>query len=616
MFMQPKVTLSNYVTLTENTKFILPETLHSSYIMKELEAQRCALREGKGECESLEFILGIPDEVKRDIERERALSDSPEQYVLVVGKNSFVYAVEPIGFLRALSTIMQMNECDGLLVGTTYDYPACEERGYRVYMPGRQTLSEFKDMVDMLVYYKVRSIVLEVGGAMEYERHPKINEEWVKFCKEISKHAGRAEEIQTSQRWPKNSIHYENGDGSYLTKAECRELAAYCRERGLEIIPECPTLSHADYICFAYPEIAERQNDPWPDCYCPNHPDTYKIVFDILDEVIEVFEPKRINIGHDEYYSVSICERCKDKDPADIYAEDVKTISEYLAARGIGTLMWGEKLVRARLDYRGGRKVGGWNDPGEYKGVTYQVPPMFTCADKMPKGVTYLHWYYSFGEHTDDEFHCRDYPVLFGNFCVDGCKSFRTRIGRGIKGGFMSNWGSCHPEYMQRNHQYYHVISSAYALWSEDYDSDDMPKLRSLTFKEMFRHHNRKIKNPLKVLHNAVHQTAHGYFWCGRFIEDKEFLLGHYEVTYEGGEIARLPVKFGTNISSHYSNTEAGLREVAYSALPTPYHDGYLYEHWYENPHPDKKIKAIKYVPMPEKESIGVEYNFFELDLK
>ena len=588
MFMQPKVTVSNYVTLTENTKFILPETLHSNYIMKELEAQRCALREGKGECESLEFILGIPDEVKRDIERERALSDSPEQYVLVVGKNSFVYAVEPIGFLRALSTIMQMNECDGLLVGTTYDYPACEERGYRVYMPGRQTLSEFKDMVDMLVYYKVRSIVLEVGGAMEYERHPKINEEWVKFCKEISKHSGRAEEIQTSQRWPKNSIHYENGDGSYLTKAECREIANYCRERGLEVIPECPTLSH---------------------------PDTYKIVFDILDEVIEVFEPKRINIGHDEYYSVAICDRCKDKNPADIYAEDVRVISEYLAERGIGTMMWGEKLVRARLDYRGGRKVGGWYDPGEYKGVSYQIPPMFTCADKMPKGVTYLHWYYGFGEHTDDEYHCRDYPVIFGNFCVDGCKSFRTRIGRGVKGGFMSNWGSCNSEYMQRNHQYYHVISSAYALWSEDFDSDDMGKLKSQTFKEMFRHHNRKIKNPLRVLHNAVYQSAHSYFWCGRFIEDEEFLLGHYEVTYADGKVEKLPVKFGTNVSSHYSNTHAGLCEVAYSALPTPYHDGYLYEHWYENPNPGVEIKEIKYTPVKSKEHVTIEYSFPDIGM-
>lgn len=614
MFLTTKATLTNYVALTNNTKVNIPDSYCKSYIAKEIEALKCASGGGSAECESLTFVLGIPEEIKALIEKQKKMKGSSEEYVLVMKRESFVYARDYIGFLRALSTLMQMTHSGGITEGIIYDYPACEERGYRVYMPGRQTLGAFKDMVDMLVYYKIRSIVLEIGGAMEYERHPKINEKWVEFCKEISKHAGRAEEIQTSQQWPKNSIHYENGDGSFLTKAECRELAAYCRERGLEIIPECPTLSHSDYICFAYPEIAERQNDPWPDCYCPNHPDTYKIVFDILDEVIEVFEPKRINIGHDEYYSVSICERCKDKDPADIYAEDVRVISEYLAERGIGTLMWGEKLVRARIGERGGRKVGGWNDPGEYKGVTHQVPPMFTCADKMPKGVTYLHWYYVFGEHTDDEFHCRDYPAIFGNFCIKDCVNFRSRIARGMKGGFMSNWGSCDQEYMQRNLQYFHVISSAYALWDENFDSSNMSKLQSMTFEEMFKYHNLKIKNPLRVLHNANYTMAHSYFWCGRFIEDKDYLLGHYEVTYSDGTVAHLPVKFGTNISSHYSNTDWGLTEVAYSALPIPYHDGYLYEHWYENPHPDKEIDAICYIPMKGKESIGVEFNFPDIN--
>ena len=31
-------------------------------------------------------------------------------------------------------------------------------------------------MIDLLVYYKYNSIILEIGGAMEYKRHPEINE--------------------------------------------------------------------------------------------------------------------------------------------------------------------------------------------------------------------------------------------------------------------------------------------------------------------------------------------------------------------------------------------------------------------------------------------------------
>jgi len=103
-------------------------------------------------------------------------------------------------------------------------------------------------------------------------------------------------------------------------------------------------------------------DDPFPDTYCPSNPKTYEIVFDILDEVIQVFKPKHIHIGHDELYTACVCERCKDKKPADIYAEDVRKISNYLAGKGVGTMMWGEKLLRARWDERDGAKVGGWFD--------------------------------------------------------------------------------------------------------------------------------------------------------------------------------------------------------------------------------------------------------------
>ena len=55
-------------------------------------------------------------------------------------------------------------------------------------------------------------------------------------------------------------------------------------------------------------EISERQNDPYPDTYCPSNPRSYEITFDILDEVIDVFHPKAINIGHDEFYSICVCD--------------------------------------------------------------------------------------------------------------------------------------------------------------------------------------------------------------------------------------------------------------------------------------------------------------------
>ena len=64
-----------------------------------------------------------------------------------------------------------------------------------------------------------------------------------------------------------------------------------------------------------------------------------------MDEVIDVFQPKLINIGHDEFYSMCLCEKCRDRRPQDVFAEDVTRIHDYLAARGIRTAMWCDKLL-------------------------------------------------------------------------------------------------------------------------------------------------------------------------------------------------------------------------------------------------------------------------------
>jgi len=609
MFYETKFSGSKKFVITENTKIVFSDCPFEGYIRTSLDSVRGKLGAGEGEIHEILFSLGIPEEIKKEIEKTRKVVGDPEEYVIVIGQSLKIYATEPIGYLRAVSTVMQMSWDGGLSGELIYDYPACSVRGYRVYMPGRETLADFKKMIDFIVYYKYNSIILEVGGAMEYKRHPKINEKWIEFCKECSKYSGCADDIQDSQNWAKDSIHYENGDGSYLTQDECRELARYCEERGIEIIPECPTLSHTDYICHAYPEIAERQNDPYPDTYCPEHPLTYKIVFDVLDEVIDVFKPKKINIGHDEFYSVAICDKCKGKIPSSVFAEDVKVISEYLAKKGVETMMWGEKLLKAR--YPDGRRIGGWYEEGDYNGVRFRIPSMYDCADKMPKGVTYIHWYWEFGDHHDDEYHSRNYPVVFGNFSALGCDKYRTRINRGIKGGFVSNWGSNAEEYMQRNGQFLNLVTTGYALWSDTYDDADREAVDRRAIIELYRKHNESIKNPIKVRHAAHHVINSPTFWCGRFIVDEIYILGHYKVIYTDGQTASLPVKFGTNIGPFNSPIKKNFREVIYSTLPIKTSHGYTFEHLYENPYPEKKIDRIEYVPAVGKEDIKVDYEFY-----
>ena len=604
---------SHPVTFTAETNISVPAVYAESYIRSMLS--RKLLKTDSGDalpCESLTFAIGIPEEIRQEV---KAVGNR-EEYAIVIGRESAVYATEECGLLFGLATLLQLADSGELTGKLIYDYPVCPVRGYRVYMPGRENIGIFKDMIDLLAYYKYNAIILEIGGAMEYKKHPEINEAWVKFCDDMRQYSARYEEVQSKYSYYKNSVHVENGDGSYLTQEECRDIAAYCRQRGLEVIPECPTLSHSDYLLLPHPEYCERENDEIPDTYCPNHPGIYEYVFEVLDEVIDVFQPTRLNIGHDEFYSMCICDRCKGKDPVDLYIADIVKLSTYLESKGISTLMWGEKMLKAVSDR--GRHYGGWYDEKVYPdGTRFKVPDFYHCATKMPKNVTYLNWYWYFGEDMDRVYHDNGYHMVYGNYSAIQCPNFRTRIGWGSEGGFVSNWGTNEDEYMQRNCQYFTLISTAYAFWCDDYDSDRAGWLNEHVLQENYRRHYNGKKDLIRVVHTTDHNIRYHEFWCGIFIEDETYLLGNYELTYSDGTSVLLPVKYGTNITNWQvaggSDSDpadrcgsSALHEVSGSALPLTFGDKFWFECGYENPHPEKSIASFRYVPAPGKENIQV----------
>ena len=179
--------------------------------------------------------------------------------------------------LYAAYLLLQYSEENGgmLPVGQIECTPRCEFRSLKLYLPSADKLEEFDRTIDIACRYRVNTILLELGGGMEYKRHPEINAAWIEYCKDMTTYPQRANDVQHSCPWDKDSIHFENAGGGVLSQETVKRLVKYCRDRGLNVIPEQPTLSHVDYILCAHPELAERDNDPYPDTYCPNHPDTY-----------------------------------------------------------------------------------------------------------------------------------------------------------------------------------------------------------------------------------------------------------------------------------------------------------------------------------------------------
>lgn len=532
--------------------------------------------------------------------------------ILCMGREvSFIY-IKEIALYWAVCTASEM--LDGALRlsddGACHIIADCPDRGvrgYRIYLPARAHFDEFFKMIDVLTELRLNSVILEIGGAMEYERHPEINEAWRKFALDMHSHSGRCHEVQFGYGWEKNSIHVDNAEGDILTKAEIRTLIDYIKARGMQVIPEVPLLSHSDYICLAHPDLRERAEDPYPDTYCPSNPKSYEIAFDILDEVMEVFDSEYVHIGHDEYYTSGLCEKCRGTDPVELYVNDIRRLHDYLAAHGRRTIMWGEKLLEAYLP--NGYPIGGTGNPG-------RIPCLWPCRDLLPRDITMLHWYWSFGEQHDNVYHDRGYPVVFGNFEPYLCENYRARVNNGVNGGFVSNWGSFNVMPMQRNLQYIALIFAAAAFWSHTYDTPERDAMYRRALEWSNELWKRSLKNPLTIYQTTDAYIKHKFFYDGVFALDEECLLGHYVLVYADGVEEKLPVRYGFNIANDGTNesfrrdvTLQEYDEVSHAAIPleeSKCADGRIwYAAVFEDPRPHQKPVAMRFEYSGIEERIG-----------
>ena len=197
-----------------------------------------------------------------------------------------VSACDKDGLRFGLQTLLRLCEVRSLPIGTAAMQAKAHCRGIKVYLPEPvpRFIDEWKHMIDIAARYHINTIMIELGGALEYKSHPEINEGWLEYSAFMNEYPGKTNEIRHQFNFEKNSIHTANGRGKVLTQKQMKDLIDYCRERGMELIPEMPTLSHCDYLLTRHPELAERTDDPYPDTCCPAKDGYYKLIFDLFDE--------------------------------------------------------------------------------------------------------------------------------------------------------------------------------------------------------------------------------------------------------------------------------------------------------------------------------------------
>lgn len=474
---------------------------------------------------------------------------APESYTLCCTPMQLTLTAQDArGFAYALQTLKQLllradDDCVYVQAAEIADAPFLPVRGVHLYLPALEDFEDFKGFIDALAALKYNRIYFETAG-MEIKKHPEMNEAWEKFAQDLFESPEKPKLYQSTFKYQKDSLHIECCGGKTISQQEVRGLVEYCRARQLEVVPEVQSLTHCHFLTLAHREIAERPEDPYSDTYCPMNDRSYELLFDVMDEVIDVFTPKIVNIGHDEYYSIGVCDRCRSMDPADLLAMDVTRIHDHLAAKGIQTEMWADKFVNAH-------NTSGRGEGGAFKMIdSYEVSKIFEvrgatypALEKIPKDVLLGNWFWGIYPHGFDRFDRHGFTSTFNNFVGAGVSDFDhyARI-PSVRGGTCSHWSWVHQENMARDGFFFNVVYSAYPLWNASYTNDSYEAVRDLTiaylpyFYQNYNHctlPSRSLRGTEKASVITRHEQHESYYLDTSFVEVRNFR--HTHVKHEVG---------------------------------------------------------------------------------
>lgn len=219
-----------------------------------------------------------------------------EAYTLdVTSAGINISAVTSTGVIRAAQTLVQLAEgyegTPSLETVKIKDWPAFKLRGY-THDVGRSYIdvAELKKHIDLLSRFKVNC----------FHWHMTENQAWRMEIKEYP----QLTQASSMTRFA----------GKYYTQAQCREVAAYAKERGVVIIPEIDMPGHSD--AFVRAMGFDMQTDQG-----------VAALKKVLDEVVDVFaDAPYIHIGADEKTIT--------------YANFLKIMTDYVHAKGKKVVVW------------------------------------------------------------------------------------------------------------------------------------------------------------------------------------------------------------------------------------------------------------------------------------
>lgn len=153
-------------------------------------------------------------------------------------------------------------------------------------------------------------------------------------------------------RW---KSHPEIYVGYSMPVDDLRKDVAFARDHFLEPIPLVNSLGHSEWIFQNRQHLDLAEDVHSPHAYDASNPNSYKFIFDICSEALEIFHPRLFHIGHDEVKIVG--DDVFGKYPARpenikkgitrLFADDTNRLADWLRKRGARTMLWGDMLLNS-----------------------------------------------------------------------------------------------------------------------------------------------------------------------------------------------------------------------------------------------------------------------------
>jgi len=188
-----------------------------------------------------------------------------------------------------------------------------------------------------------------------------------------------------------------------MTPEGAKKFAKLCKHFNIRLIPQFQSLGHQSWkaetfsLLTVYPKFdltpgAFPNNDG---IYCrewdPLNPEVWKVVFQLMDEILDAFHADAFHVGMDEIFLLGHEQSpaTKGKDPSVLFANAVKEIHTHLKSKKVEMLMWGDRLID-------GKKY----QMGDWESATNGTAG---AVDLIPKDIIVCPWHYEVRE---------DYPSI------------------------------------------------------------------------------------------------------------------------------------------------------------------------------------------------------------